>query len=116
MFDFNGNALASMNAFKPASPTPIEKPPSQYHTKLEQNYPNPFNPVTVIPFQVSRTAEVRLTVYNEIGQKVETLVNTRLSAGYYTKEFNSKNVSSGLYLYKLTVGNQTFIKKMLILK
>lgn len=116
MFDFQGNALASMSAFEPPSGTPIEKQPPLLHTNLEQNYPNPFNPTTVIPFQISTTTNVRLTVYNELGQKIETLVNSKLSPGSYTRIFSSQNVSSGVYFYKLTVGDHSYIRKMSIIK
>lgn len=117
MFDFSGNALPSMSAFKPLA-TPIEKEPSVMHlqTKLEQNYPNPFNPTTVIPFQLSQTSEVRLSIYNILGERIATLVNSRLTQGSYTRMFSSKNISSGIYFYKLTVDNHSFVRKMLIVK
>ncbi len=116
MFDFQGNALASMSAFEPSAGTPVEQPPPHLQTKLLQNYPNPFNPATIIPFHVSNASHVRLTIYNELGQKIETLVNSKLAPGSYTRVFSSLNISSGIYFYKLTVGDHSYVRKMSVIK
>ena len=88
--------------------------------KLEQNYPNPFNPSTKIEFQIPQDAHVNLTVYNSLGQKVKELVNTNLSVGKYSVDFNAQNLPSGLYIYKLSAAgnlkNYEKVKKMLLLK
>ncbi len=84
---------------------------------LEQNYPNPFNPSTAISYRLSVISEVRLTVYNALGQKVRTLVNRKQQAGPHTVTFNASGLASGVYYYKLSAGNETVqARKMLLLR
>ena len=83
---------------------------------LEQNYPNPFNPSTNIKFSIPVKSIVSLKVYDVLGGEVETLVNGEKEAGSYNFKFNAKNVSSGIYFYKLEAGGYTSIRKMLFLK
>jgi hypothetical protein len=83
---------------------------------LNQNYPNPFNPATMINFSIPKEEFVTLNVYNSIGQKVATLVNESKSAGTYQVDFNAANLSSGIYLYKITAGNFIETKKMILMK
>ncbi len=85
------------------------------------NYPNPFNPSTNISFDISSESDVIIIVYNIKGQKVKQLVSDHISAGQHSviwngKDSNNKLVSSGIYLYKLTAGNKTSVKKMLLLR
>ena len=92
--------------------------PSGFH--LEQNYPNPFNPATHIAYSLSSHGNVKLSVYNVLGQEISTLVNEAKDAGRYIVNFNASNFSSGLYIYKIqiTTNNRTFVdyKKMLLTK
>jgi len=83
---------------------------------LEQNYPNPFNPTTNIKFNLPTSSFVTLKVYNMLGQEVTTLVNNQLNAGTHTISFEANNLPSGTYFYKLTAGNFTSVKKMLLMK
>jgi hypothetical protein len=88
---------------------------------LAQNYPNPFNPTTGITFALPTKAHVTLEVYNVLGQKVKTLVNSDMEAGYKSVTWNGKDevgasVSSGTYFYMLKAGDKTFTKKMTMLK
>lgn len=83
---------------------------------LHQSYPNPFNPTTQIRFAVPTAGMVNIDVFNMAGQKVETLVNDRYSAGVYEVQFRAKNLASGLYFYRLTAGNFTNLQKMMLLK
>jgi len=89
---------------------------------LSQNYPNPFNPSTKIDYQVPVDAKVILEVYNITGQKVVELVNQEQSAGYYSVNFGSSKLSSGVYIYRIvasdkaTGNNFSSIKKMMLLK
>jgi hypothetical protein len=88
--------------------------PSSY--SLSQNYPNPFNPSTQIRFTIPEKTNVKLEVYNLIGQKVADLVNSELSAGEYSITFNASGLSSGIYLYRLQAGNFSSVKKMILMK
>ena len=84
--------------------------------ELAQNYPNPFNPSTEISFTLAKSAKVRLAVYNLLGKEVAVLVNGTMSAGYHPVTFNAKNLSSGVYFYKLEAGSTVLAKKMMLLK
>jgi len=84
---------------------------------LEQNYPNPFNPSTTINFALPEDiSNVKLTIYNALGEKVAELVNGSLVAGKYQYQWNAKNVATGLYIYELRTDKFVSIKKMLLLK
>ncbi len=83
---------------------------------LAQNYPNPFNPSTVIKFSIPVTGLVKLAIYDVTGREVSTLVNEVKQAGNFLVEFNASNLSSGVYFYKLTSGDFTSIKKMMLVK
>lgn len=87
---------------------------------LEQNYPNPFNPTTNIRFAVAKAGMAKLEVYSLDGQLVNILVNTELSPGTYTAQWDAKSVSgftvpSGIYLYRLTVGSDVVLTKKMVL-
>lgn len=88
--------------------------PSAY--ALEQNFPNPFNPATKINFSLPVEGFVSLDVFNSIGQKVATLVNETKTAGSYQVDFNASDLTSGIYFYKISSGNFTETKKMILLK
>jgi photosystem II stability/assembly factor-like uncharacterized protein len=83
---------------------------------LEQNYPNPFNPSTTIKYSVIESGIVKLQVYNSIGEKVVTLVNDYREAGEYTVNFDATELSSGIYYYRIDIGEFTSAKKMILLK
>jgi hypothetical protein len=83
---------------------------------LHQNYPNPFNPGTNISYQLSKSGNVLLEVYSLNGQLISTLVNSFQTAGNYTIYFNASNLSSGVYLYKISGNDFISVKKMLLLK
>jgi hypothetical protein len=84
--------------------------------ELAQNYPNPFNPSTEISFTLAKSGKVRLTVYNLLGKEVAVLVNGMRNAGSQTVTFDAKNLSSGVYFYKLEAGSTMIAKKMMLLK
>ncbi|MEQ8523869.1 endonuclease [Gracilimonas sp.] len=84
--------------------------------KLHQNYPNPFNPTTNITYELKGAVNVTLTVYNVLGQKVETLVDGMKSAGSHMATFDASGLSSGVYFYQLRAGERTFTQKMLLSK
>jgi hypothetical protein len=89
--------------------------PAEY--SLEQNYPNPFNPSTVIEFSLPEdVANVKLSIYNALGEKVAELVNTSLQAGKYQYPWNANDVATGMYIYELRTDKFVSVKKMLLLK
>ena len=91
--------------------------------KLYQNYPNPFNPATKIKYSIPNVAEAtlrplhtKLKVYDILGREVKTLVNGEKQSGAYEVEFDASRLSSGIYFYKITAGNFSEIKKLVLLK
>ena len=99
----------------PVDVEPItETLPSAY--ALEQNFPNPFNPSTTINFSIPVEGFVTLDIYNAIGQKVASIVNETKSAGTYRVDFDAATLTSGIYFYKISVGNFTETKKMILMK
>ena len=87
-----------------------------YTFQLKQNYPNPFNPSTKIQYSIPSKSFVTIKIFNILGKKITTLVNEIKNAGEYSVNFNSVNLTSGIYFYKLTAGNYVSIKKMILLK
>ena len=90
-------------------------------TNLIGNYPNPFNPNTKIKFYLAENTDVKLDIYNIMGQKVKTLVNEKAGAGLYTVEWNGTDDSgnklpSGVYFYRLLTSNKIMTKKLLLMK
>jgi len=83
---------------------------------LHQNYPNPFNPVTNIKFEVPKNDVVYLSVFDALGREVAVLVNERLNPGVYNYKFNSANVSSGVYYYRIKTSDFSSVKRMVVLK
>ncbi len=89
--------------------------------ELSQNYPNPFNPTTTINYKISKADDIKLSVYNVMGEEIKTLVNENKAAGKYDVIWNATDnrgnrVASGLYFYKLQSSSQTIVKKMMFLK
>ena len=88
---------------------------------LDQNYPNPFNPSTIIPFSVPERQEVRLAIYDVLGQRVRTLVSGRLAPGFHTlvwdgQDDGARQVAAGLYFYQLELGQFRQTRKMVLVK
>lgn len=84
--------------------------------KLFQNYPNPFNPATTISFEIPKDSKIRLVVYDILGNKIKTLVDQRLEKGLYQTKFSAGSMASGIYFYRLTAGDLSITKKMLLIK
>lgn len=85
--------------------------------RLKQNYPNPFNPSTVIEFDISQTSKIKLEIFDLLGKKIETLIeNETKSPGSYSVTYNSKNLSSGIYIYRIFIDDKILSKKMTLIK
>ncbi len=103
-------------SFTTYSPTNVDEEYAPVEFNLSQNYPNPFNPNTSIHYAISNRQFVSLKVYDVLGNEVATLVNEEKPAESYEVQFNGNNLSSGIYLYKLTAGNFAETKKMILMK
>lgn len=88
--------------------------PTEY--SLSQNYPNPFNPTTTIQYSISEAGNVKLSVFNSLGEEVITLVNEIQEAGNHIINFDAGKLTSGVYYYRLEAGEFTSMKKMILLK
>lgn len=88
--------------------------PDKY--ELFQNRPNPFNPTTTIKYSIPEDTEVKLAIYDILGNEVELLIDQYQNAGTYSITFDASNLSSGIYYYKLQTSNYSEVKKMVLLK
>ena len=84
--------------------------------RLYNNYPNPFNPATKIHFDLPKSSFTKIVVYDVLGREVETIVNEQLNPGSYTADWNAINYPSGIYFYKITAGDYTATRKMVLIK
>ena len=98
------------------SPTDVREQQAVQSFHLMQNCPNPFNPSTTISFSIPRQTFTTLTIYNTLGQEIATLVSDDLRPGSYSTEWNASNVASGIYYYRLLVGELSQTKKLLLLR
>jgi hypothetical protein len=83
---------------------------------LSQNYPNPFNPTTVIRYGLPERSQVKLELFNLLGQSVAVLVNIEQEAGYHSALLESRGLASGLYFYRLKAGDFVETRKLIILR
>lgn len=84
--------------------------------RLHQNYPNPFNPVTNIKFEILKSSQTELKVYDVLGREVLILIQENLKAGKYEISFNASTLSSGIYFYKIVTKEYAETKKMIVVK
>jgi GH35 family endo-1,4-beta-xylanase len=111
-------ALTWLAQYVKDNPTGVEEMVSglPLNYQLEQNFPNPFNPTTSIRYDISKTSQVTLKVFDILGRQVQTLVNTKQVPGQYTVTFNAQYLGSGVYFYRLSAGTFTETKKLMLLK
>ncbi len=83
---------------------------------LSQNYPNPFNPTTNISFTISKAGFVNIKVFDILGREVATLISQEMKPGNYNYKFDAKNLSSGVYFYKMEVNGFSDVKRMSVIK
>jgi len=106
--------------------SPVEQEEEDYswlpkEFNLGQNYPNPFNPTTVLEYALPNAAQVKIHIYNILGQKVRNLVDETQEPGYKTvswdgKDDSGREVSSGIYFYRIVAGSFVKCRKMALLK
>lgn len=87
-----------------------------FHYELSQNHPNPFNPTTTIPYQLARTTDVKISLYNIKGEKICDLVNEKKQAGYHTVIWDASVYSSGIYLIKMDTPEYSRIRRCMLVK
>jgi hypothetical protein len=92
----------------------LEKLLAKY--ELKQNYPNPFNPTTTIEFVLPKVSDTTLKIFNILGEEVEKLVSDRLTAGSYSYEWDTCNLASGIYFYRLEAEGFVETKKMILMR
>jgi hypothetical protein len=93
-----------------------DKPPLPSQTEILSNYPNPFNSATTIRYQLNTDTDTRLSIYNLLGERVTDLVDGPQQTGEHETKWDASHYSSGIYFCKLTTGNKTFTKRMVLLK
>jgi len=118
-----GQVVATVEEYDPSfdsTPTGVEEVseviavPSGY--ELSQNYPNPFNPMTTIQFNLPKTSNVTLKIFNVIGEEITTIVSKQLPAGNYSYKWDASNHASGVYLYRLEADGYFETKKMILMR
>jgi hypothetical protein len=92
----------------------IAEMPTKYN--LAQNYPNPFNPTTNISFTLPEASNVKLKVFNTLGEEVANLTNRLFEAGFHNVNFDASNFMSGVYYYRIEANNFIQVRKMMLLK
>jgi hypothetical protein len=101
------SGIKNISGHSPSIPKEIE---------LYQNYPNPFNPSTIIEYKLTKQQQVKLQIFNILGQKIALLVNEVQNAGSYKINWKPGMVTSGVYFYRLTTPSQGIVKKMLLIR
>ena len=101
-------------SYSPVIEFTVNEIPTEF--SMAQNYPNPFNPSTLISYQLSTNSHTKLVVYDLLGREIRTLVNEAKPAGKYTVNFSAADLPSGVYFYKLTAGDFSSTKKMMLVK
>jgi len=118
-FKFVGNGTVYLdNYYFTSSLSSVEEVTGAFPTTyaLEQNYPNPFNPSTRISFSMLEANNVTLKVYDLLGQEVATLINEFMNAGKFEVSFDASDLPTGTYIYSISAGNFSSVKKMMLVK
>jgi hypothetical protein len=97
-------------------PLGIDSRDAVFDFKLNQNYPNPFNPRTTISFDIPYKNFIQLRIFDILGREITTLINNELEYGTHSVEFIAENLPGGIYLYRISYGDFTLSKKMILLK
>jgi hypothetical protein len=118
-YDADGT-IADLGAICYLNPTDVEDEEGEFGLPrsfiVSQNYPNPFNPMTEIEFALPKACQTKLEIINVLGQRVTTLVDQQMAAGYHTVSFDGSKMASGVYLYRLQAGDFVESKKMMLIK
>ncbi len=117
-FSFGDSAFGTVEMFKqlPTSVEDVINGDNPFSYKLYKNYPNPFNPSTNIFFSIPEDAEVKIIIYNNVGEKIAELVNQYFTKGTHNVVFNAANLPSGVYYYQMSADSYSKTNKMILLK
>ena len=113
-FQYRLKQIDNDGTFEYSDVVEVEVVPTQY--ELSQNYPNPFNPSTTIRFSLPQATQIKINIYNMLGELVETLAEGTYEAGYHKVTFNASSLPSGAYVYRIESSEYVQTKKMLLLK
>ncbi len=113
-FQYRLKQVDNDGAFEYSDVVEVEVIPTEY--ELSQNYPNPFNPSTTIRFSLPKQTQLKINLYNMLGELLETIAEGIYEAGYYKVTFNAMNLPSGAYIYRLEGSEFVETRKMLLLK
>ena len=108
-FDFDGTRNESEAVNVEVNSRPVEY-------TLKQNYPNPFNPSTIVEYSIPENRNVKIEIFNALGEEITTLVNGFKQAGDYKVKFDASALSSGIYYYRIESGNFVKTRKMILLR
>ena len=114
LFLFASNAFSQQTAGNPGTLTTsnFTMLVSQLEADIISAYPVPFTGGTLISYSIPREEDVKLTVFDQFGREVQTILEDTQSAGSYTVDLRAANLSSGIYYYRLTIGSYTDVKKI----
>jgi len=113
-FQYRLKQVDNDGSFEYSDVVEVEVLPNQY--ELSQNYPNPFNPSTTIRFSLLQVSQIKINIYNMIGEQVATIADGMYEAGYHKVTLNASNLPSGAYVYRIESSDFVKVKKMLLLK
>jgi hypothetical protein len=117
VYEYSDGYEMALDDIRVESPSGIENTSgTSQDITLHQNYPNPFNPSTKISFSLPGNSQVKLSVFNQKGELVETLYEGLLEKGNHSCDFVGSDITSGIYFYKLETDESSYIKKMIMLK
>ena len=112
--DLSGDATIDTSNAPLEIENKLNEIPSKFY--LSQNYPNPFNPITHIRYGLPKTSDVKIEVFNILGQRVIILEDGRKTAGYHVIDFDGSQLASGIYLCRIQAGNFINVKKMVLME
>ena len=113
-FQYRLKQMDNDGSFEYSEIVELEVVPTQY--ELSQNYPNPFNPSTTVRISLPKQTQLKINLYNMLGEFVETIAEGNYDAGYYKVTFNANNLPSGTYIYRIESNEFVQVKKMLLIK
>ena len=113
-FQYRLKQIDTDGQFEYSDVVEVEIVPTKF--ELSQNYPNPFNPSTTIRFSLPKETQLKINIYNMLGELVETLAEGTYEAGYHKVTFNASSLPSGAYIYRIESVDFVQVRKMLLIK